>query len=1055
MRNLKFPFLTLLMVFLAGLVSAQVTTSSLSGVVSDEDGNTLPGATVVAVHTPSGTQYASITNNSGMYFVQGMRTGGPYKITFQFVGQQPKVEDNVYLSLGETFRLDARLDNDVNELETVTVEAKAAKVSTGTSTNFDVENISNTPTVNRSIYDVAKLNPLANMSKTGGITFAGSNNRFNSFQIDGTVSNDVFGLAPTGTNGGQTESNPISLEAIQEIQVVVSPFEVTQSGFTGGGINAVTKSGTNKFAGSAYLYTTNENMYSKWSQKNEEEKALDSQTTRTLGATLGGAMVKDKLFYFVSVENTKNESPCDWYPGTGDYISEAEAKAIADQYKKATGITESMDKRSIDRNSLNILSRIDWNISSKHSLALRYQYNDSYKDKYDNKSTTYYFANSGYRQVSKTNSAVLELNSHFSDKLYNEMRAGVTIVRDHREVDYKAPNVQIYNAGGEYDVTNSVWNPGKVGVSIGTEYASGANAVSVDSYTFEDNLSVYKGNHTLTFGTHNEIFKAYNLYITNITGTYMYNSTKDFLNDNAYQFQYNYSDPSLTGVTNWAGTTKAGQFGFYAQDKWNVSRNLNITYGLRVDIPMSFNSPTENPDFNASDYAKNYDVKVGDKPNASLLWSPRFGFKYYMGESHRTVLRGGVGMFTGRVPFVWLTNLWNNTGMEMKGITIKNDVPSVVEYGQKDQYQVIKDKSGSASKPTINTANTDYKYPQVLRANLALEHRLPGNVRLTFEGLFSKTLNNVFFENLALNDNGKVYAVQGVEASSVPYYSSNAGGYYTIINLRNTNKGYSYSLTGKISKSFVRESDGSGLDLMAAYTFGHAKSINDGTSSVAASCWKYNYSVDPNSDSEIGFSYFDVPHKIVATASYTSPKYFNGLMNTVVSLTYTANSGQRYSVSMDGVDFNGDAQKGNSLLYIPTESELSKMNFTKDEDRAKFNAWINDDKYASEHRGQYAERYSNTAPFEHHFDLHLAQNIFYMKERGSRIQISFDIINFSNMLNHDWGTYYESLYNKNVIKCEAVDAESRVATFSFNDPKLAVDDLYSRWHALLGFKIIF
>ena len=1045
MRQFLFVFAVLFtqLVFSA---NAQVTTSSITGVVSSADGE-LPGATVVAVHVASGTQYAAVTNAMGRYVIQGMRPGGPYKITFQFVGQNPKEENNVYLQLGETSIFNETLSDSNEQIQEVVVVASGRKAGVN---NFDSDNIVNTPSVNRSIYDVAKQNPLANISKAGGITFAGSNNRYNSFQIDGTVSNDVFGLAPSGTNGGQTDANPISLEAIQEIQVVVSPFEVTQSGFTGGGINAVTKSGTNKFTGSVYGYYTNENFYSDWSQSAEMEKKLESEKTKTIGANVGGAVVKDKLFYFVSVENTRNEVPNQFYPGAQDFLSSAEAQAIADHYYKATGIREGIGNRGIDKNSLNLLGRIDWNITGRHKMALRYQYNDAYKDKYDTKSTAYYFPNSTYRQSSKTNSVVLELNSNFSQSVYNEFRAGLTYVRDKRDIKYLAPNAQIYSAGGDFDVANNVWNTGNIGVSIGTEASSGANAVDVDAYTFEDNLSLYKGNHSFTFGTHNEVFKSYNLFIQHCTGTYMYNSTQDFLNDNAFRFQYNYSDPALTGSTRWAGTTKTGQFGFYAQDKWNVSRNMNLTYGIRVDIPVAFNSPTGNPEFNDSDYARKYDVKVGDAPSVKLLWSPRLGFRYYLNDSHKTLLRGGLGMFTGRVPFVWLTNLWNNTGMEMKGITITKDVPSLMQFGS-DAQAAMNSSSGSASKPTINTADRGFKYPQVLRANLALEHRLPGGVKVTFDALLSKTMNNVFFENLALSENDKVYAVEGVEASAAPYFSSNAGGYYTIINLKNTSKGYSYSLTAKAEKNFDF-----GLDLMAAYTYGRAKSVNDGTSSVAASNWKYNYSVNPNSEDEVAFSYFDVPNRIVASASYTSPKYCHGLMSSTLAITYTASNGQRYCLTMnESADYNGDTQKGNSLLYIPTDAELQKMSFASEDDRAKFASWIADDKYASNHRGQYAERYSNTAPFEHHWDLHFAQNIFYLKERGSRVQLSFDIINFSNMLCHNWGTYYDSLYNLSVLKCESVDAGSRVATFSYNNPKLAISDLYSRWHAQIGFKIIF
>ncbi len=1049
MKTTKYLILLIMMVIAIGNASAQVTTSTITGEVKSESGEPLPSATVVALHVESGTQYATITNGMGRYIIQGMRPGGPYKLMFSYVGMSDKGRDNiVYLPLGEHFTFNGTLYDNNSELETVVVMAEPSTKHMGSQSNFNANTIANTPTVNRSVYDVAKMNPLANISKTGGITFAGSNNKYNSFQIDGTVSNDVFGLAPSGTNGGQTDANPISLEAIDEIQVVVSPFDVTQSGFTGGGINAVTKSGTNKVKGSVYGYLTNQALYSKWSQPADAEKAIESQSTKTIGATVGAPIVKNKLFVFLSAENTRTENPCAYFPGADGYLSLAEAQTILSHYQKATGITEATNARSINKNSLNLLGRIDWNISQNHSLALRYQYNKAYKDKYDNTSKVFYFPNSTYRQTDRTNSVVMELKSHFSESFYNEFRASATTVRDKREVPYMAPNVQITSAGGQFDVTSNTWQGGNIGVSIGTEYSSGANAVNVDVYTLEDNFTLYKGNHSITFGTHEEFYKTYNLFIQNCTGTYLYNSTQDFLDDNAYRFQYNYSDPQLTGSTRWAGTTKAGQYGFYAQDKWAATSRLRITYGLRLDIPVMLNSPTENPDFNASAYASKFGVRVGESPSAKVLWSPRVGFRWSINNNTRIL--GGVGIFTGRVPFVWMTNLWNNTGMEMKGITISKEVPSFQNYAA-DPEKAMSASAGSASKPTINTADKAFKYPQVLRANLVIDHTLPGGVNVSLNALLSKTMNNVFFENLALVDNGKVYAVEGVEASAAPYFSANYGDYYTIINLKNTNKGYTYSLTAKAEKDFS-----CGLNLMAAYTFGHSKSVNDGTSNVAASNWKYNYSYNPNSESELAYSFFDSPHRIIANVSYTSPKYLHDLMSTVVAITYSGTSGQRYSLTMnESVDFNGDTQKGNSLLYIPTDAELNKMNFATDDDRAKFKQWILDDKYASSHRGQYACRYSNLAPFEHHWDLHISQDIFCLKERGSKVQFSFDIINFGNLLCHNWGTYYESAYNLSVLKCVDVDKDTRVASFAYNNQQLAISDLLSRWHAQVGFKVIF
>ncbi len=1037
---------------------SQVTTSGISGKVTDANNESLPGATVVAIHQPTGTQYGSVANEKGRFFIQGMRVGGPYKIVISFVGYNKVEFDNVQLSLGDPLTLNATLKEDVTELSEVIVSATSGIKSAagGAASNFNAKEISNTPSVDRNIYDIAKMSPLVTNSKVGGLSIAGSNNRYNSFQIDGTVSNDVFGLAGTGTNGGQTGANPISLDAIQEIQVVISPFDVRQSGFTGGGINAITKSGTNKFAGSIYGYYTNQDMYGKWSQANSTKSKVNDQSTKTTGFTLGGPIIKDKLFFFTSAEYKYDTYPSDYYPGySSSYLSAAEAKAIADKYAQITGSTDSYGQKNINTKGLSLMGRIDWNINKNNKFALRYQLNDSYKDVYGAGSTTYYFTNSGYRITDKTNSLVAELNTHISNSLYNEARVGATFVRDNRNVPYMGPNVTVESTGGSYDVTTNSWSTGKTTAYIGTEYSSGANRLDQNIYTIEDNLTWYKGNHTLTFGTHNELYRMNNLFIQASTGAYYYKSLNDFLNDKAYKFAYNYSDYDLTGSYQWAATVKAGQFGFYLQDKWNITNNFNVTYGLRFDIPTFFNSPTANDEFNASSYATSNGVKVGEVPSTKVMLSPRVGFRWYTDDSNKTLIRGGVGLFTGRVPFVWLSNCWGNTGVEMKGTTITSKVPSFATFGN-DAVAAMNSASGSASKPTINTVSKDFKYPQVFRTNLALEQVLPSDIKMTLEGLYSKTLNNVWFENLAITDNGKkVYAVSADDANSATtYFSTNAGSYYAIVNLKNTNKGYTYALSAKLEKSFK-----SGLDLMASYTFGHAYSVNDGTSSVAYSNWKYNYANNPNDANELSYSVFDVPNRVLAMASYSTPKYLNGRFASDVSLIYNGNTGMRYCLTMnESADFNGDTQKGNSLLYIPTEYELSQMTFASETDRFAFDNWIENDKYAKDHRGQYAKRYSNSAPWENHFDLHLAEDFYYLKEKSNKVTLSFDIMNFGNMLNKEWGSVYSSDYNVQPLKVTKLTANSNgdyVATYSYQEDQVYKSDFQSRWHLQVGLKVTF
>lgn len=1058
----KFLYSALVVSAMAVSANAQVTTSAISGKVLDETKAPVIGATVVAIHEPSGTLYGAVTNVDGRYTIQGMRTGGPYKIEVSYVGYNKMAYTGISLELGNTFNLNVDMKPSAELLDEVVVVADA-NANAGASQNFSTQKIESTPTVDRNVYDIVKNMPMAMTSKNGGITFAGSNNRYNSFQIDGTVSNDVFGLSASGTNGGQTGANPISMDAIQEIQVVVAPFDVRQSGFTGGGINAITKQGTNTTHGSAYTYFNNHNMYGKYSAVRDYEKSpLNQQFTRTFGGTLGGAIIKDKLFYFVSAEAKKESYPSSIYPGyTDSYITNDVAKQIADQYKKLTGFDEVYNQRDVESKSFGLLARIDWNINKDHKLALRYQHNNSYDDNSGLKSSTYTFGNSGYRMNNKTNAIVAELTSHLGQNLYNELRASASFIRDHRDVAYQGPTVQIDNIlGGDQKTTNTV--------NIGTEYSSGANYLDQDIYTFEDNLSWYLGNHTLTFGTHNEIYRMKNLFIQAVNGSWYYDDLNRFLNDQPYKYSYKYTDPELTGGdTQWAPAMKSGQFGFYAQDKWDVTTNFNLTYGLRIDIPVVFNDPTENPKFNEYAAQQGFDARVGENPSAKVLFSPRVGFRWYTNDSHKTLVRGGLGIFTGRVPFVWLSNAFTNTGMESKGTTIEPKVnknhthtaPSLGQYA-KDPMAAANSSNG-ALKPDIVTIDKDFKYPQVFRANLAVEQMLPGDVKLTLEGVYSKTMNNVFFENLALTNNGeKSYVIPGVEASAAPFYSKGKSDYYSIINLKNTNKGYTYALSALLEKKF-----NFGLDLSASYTFGHAKSVNDGTSSVAYSNWKYNYSVDTNSKNELGFSKFDVPHRVMLQASYNSPKYWNGWTSTTIAVIYNGFSGSRYSLTMnEKSDFNGDGQKGNSLLYIPTEKELDQMLFTSvnyenkplkmtaEESRAAFKQWLENDSYAKNHRGQFAERNSNLSKWEHQIDLHLAQHIYNVQGVG-KLEFTVDIINFANMLNKKWGASYDSAFNLSPVTLEYF--KDGKAYYSYNKAEIKKSDIGSRWHCQVGVRLTF
>lgn len=1015
------------------------------------------GAGIVAVHVPSGTRYRAVTNTDGRFVIQGMRPGGPYTVTVSYIGYATRRIEKLSLELGNALPLNITMkENDMQLGEAmVTVSAKPKG---GGAKNFTSENIQNTASIDHSINDVVRNMPMVASSKTGGVTIAGINNRYNSFQIDGVVANDVFGLSAGGTNGGMTGANPISMDAIQEIQVVVAPYDVRQGGFTGGGINAVTKQGTNEYKGSAYTYFNNQNMYGKYDAAHGNIKSpLTQKYERTYGGTLGGAIVKDKLFFFVSAEGKRETSPSTYYAGcSSDYISVATAKQIADRYAALTGFKESWGQRDVERKSFGLLARIDWNINEKHKLALRFQHNDSFKDSYGANSGTYTFVNSALRFTNKTNSIVAELNSHFSDVLYNEFRASANIIRDNREVPYKAANVYIQNVEG---------GDGKnYHVNIGSDYSAAANWLDQDIYNIEDNLSYYLGRHTLTFGTHNEFYHVKELFLQGAYGAWSYSTLSDFLNDTPYQYRFGYTDPDLVGSTQYAPPLKSGQFGFYAQDKWVMNNEFNLTYGIRFDIPVVFNSPMENPEFNQFAEREGLGVRVGEKPSAKFMVSPRVGFNWYTGKSHNTLVRGGVGVFTGRVPLVWVINPFLNTGMDIKNYNINNKngvgVPTMGQYAG-DPLGAAQSVSTQGS--VIATSQKSFKYPQLLRANLAVEQHLPGDVKLTLEGIYSKTLNDVYFENLALiNPNGeKVYTVDGVEASAAPRYSLRQSAYNSIINLKNTSRGYTYAITARAEKHFAF-----GLDLSAAYTYGRARSVCDGTSSTAYSGWQYTYSVDANSrKGELGYAKFDIPHRVNVQVYYTSPKYWNNWMSTTIGITYNGSNGGRYTLCMnESVDYNGDGARGNTLLYIPTDAELDQMHFSSsssmsaEQNREAFRQWIQNDSYAKDHRGQYAKRYSNLTPWENEINLHLGQTIYNPQGIG-KLEFTLDIMNFANMLNKKWGATYGNVYSVAPLKLDAVTNNgdgTYSSRFSYNSNNAVTKaSVNSRWHCQVGFRLTF
>lgn len=1051
-----------MLLFGVTMAHAQVTTSSVNGTITDsKTKETLIGASVVVRHLPTGTVYGAATNAKGNFMIQGLRPGGPYQVEVSYVGYKTVKLENISLALGETETINVKLSDD-NQLSEVLVTAKKTSslnaTRTGAATSFNRTAIDRTPTVDRSLFDIAKLSPQASISSSGAVSFGGTNNRYNSFQIDGAVSNDVFGLSSSGTNGGQTGATPISIEAIDALQVVIAPFDVRQSGFTGGGINAITKSGTNQLKGSAYAFYKNQDFFGRAAGEENEGKRnkLSSQYEYTVGATLGGAIVKNKLFYFLNAEYTDEQYPSRYLPGDGSLISESTASSVRDHLKTLTGGNDAggYAQRDIPRRNYKVLARLDWNINAANRLSVRYSYLDAEKFNFANSANRLRFHNNAYVFASKTHSLVTELNTRLSNALSNEFRFGYTRIRDHRTVDgTPMPEIQVRD--------------GRNTIFIGAESNSSANSLDQDIFTLTNNLTWTKGNHTFVFGTHNEFFKMTNLFIQNNYGSYVFNSVNHFLSQGtptpALPVTYRYYFSNVPGNKRWAPSLSAAQLGFYAQDEWKATDNFRLTYGLRVDIPLFFDEPTENVAFNNSAIAKRYGVTNNAMPKSTPLFSPRLGFRWNIDESKKNLIRGGVGIATGRVPFVWVFNSLGNSGVEFVKVDYSTEAQMNAAAAQGYRFSVDPNQQFAPAGATTSTRNEvdlidkNFKFPQTLRANLAFETTLPGDIKLVLEGMFNKGLNNIYYKNLNVEATGNSLQQGSLER---PLYKTSDRNFGNVFYLGNTDKGYSYNFSAQLTKSFAF-----GLDASVAYTYGKSVGAIDGTSSVASSNWYFAYTFAGQNTEETAFTTFDTRHRVVANLNYRVEyaKHFA----TTIGLIYNGQTGNRFSMIYNG-DINGDGARGNDLMYVPTNAEIDAMNFvtnvtggrtyTPAQQRAALKDLIAGNEELSRYRGSYVPRNGLIAPFIHKIDLHFAQDFFFnVGKRRHTIQLNADVMNFTNLLNPNWGVSYSAGWAQSPLTY-SVNRATGAAEYEFAPYRgkiWNIQDIESRWKAQVGIKYIF
>ena len=1032
---------------------AQFTTSSMTGRIIDEKGEALPGAAVIAVHTPSGSQYYGISNAEGYYTIEGMRPGGPYEVTVSLVGCQTVKVTEITLALSETFNQDAVLKTDAELLDEVVVVASASKFAnekTGASTNVSNREMMSLPNSDRSIAAITKLSPYAN-----GMSFAGSDGRSTNFTVDGANLNNNFGLSSNLPGGG----TPISLDALEEIQLVVAPYDVRQSNFVGGGINAVTKSGTNTFKGTAYAYYANQNFRgNKIGGEDLGERAAESNLI--VGATVGGPIIKNKLFFFVNFEFQKKPEQTIEYQA--DAAKQAVLKQISDKLEKDYGYNAgSYTDYPGGTDNMKILARIDWNISDNHKLSLRFNKTDnkywyapngnSCDDNFRNKGfnraseVSQPFSNNMYSQMNNVMSFAAELNSRFSDKVSNKFLATYTNINDQRGSNSSPfPHVDIMT--GDYSSGNFIPY-----TSLGYELFTWNNGVKNKSLNIQDNVTIYAGSHTVTAGASYEMMDALNSYMRNGTGYYRYASADDFLNGAlplSFCLTYGYE-----GNENPAGEVKYNQFALYAQDDWKITKNFKLTYGIRADLIAFDNSAIiTNPNIAAINYGGRK-VDTGMWPKTRPQVSPRIGFNWDINGDKSVVLRGGTGLFQGRLPLVFFTNMPQYSGMIQGSYNISSQIKDgelvyaddvkanlqKLTAGGKmmtDVQEIIKTlglptkvdpaKAGIGGNSYVSGVDPDFRMPQIWKTSVAVDWQLPTSFpfTVTAEGMFNKTIWGVCMSDWNIKNseleggsrfNGPDNRIDYTKCSNYTYDKTPA---YI---MTNTREGWGYTANVTVNMEPVKN-----LKLMAAYTHTESKEISGMPGSAANSVFTGMPTINGTNLSGLQRSQYVLPDKVMASIGYFIPwKVFHG-NGLHINAYYTASSsyGNSYIYSND---MNGDGN-ATDLIYIPkTQDELGM--FYKDIQDYKANpkgkpVWVEDpegapafwkfvenDRYLSSHKGQYAEAYAARAPWVHRIDLRIAEDFsFKIGKTMHNFQLAASIDNVGNMLNSSWGVQKLSCY---------------------------------------------
>jgi hypothetical protein len=1072
-------------------VSAQETTSEIQGTISNLKQN-LAGAAVTALHTPTGTLYKTTTRQDGGYNFPNIKIGGPYTITVSFIGFKSEKQEDVYLTVGQSFKQNFVLAEDVKTLNEVIVKSTNDK-NFNSNRNGSQELITRTqldrlPTISRSIQDFVKLEPTAN-----GMNIGGRSNQYNNMTIDGANFNNSFGLS--SLLGGQTSAQPVSLEAIEQIQVNVSPYDVKLGGFAGAGINTITKSGTNQFKGSVYEYMKN--------QDNQGYSVGGTTLTKTpftysiKGASLGGPIIKNKLFFFASIEQVRQDAPATTQLASnasnaaGGVYSQANADTLAalseflkSKFNYDPGAFQGYNFKTY---SDKMTVKLDWNINSKNTFTLKYNYLKSNADQFASTSRpgsgqvsggqpgTYSmpFYGSGYVINNDFNILIGELNTRFNNRLSNKLQIGYTALRD-----YRSP----HSSSNTFPLVD-ILNNGNIYTTFGYEPYTYNNKLNTDVFQFNDILTYYKGNHEITLGTQNAYKKYQNAFAPGYQGGYQFNSLTDFYNSvnngtaNAKSYYLQYSAlPGGEFPWAYAGSTELSQF---IQDKWRVTPDFTLTYGLRLDETIYKQAMTDNPYFDALKFANGAQYNIGKAPTNNVLVSPRIGFNWNPKGDKTLQIRGGTGIFAGPPPFVWISNQASNNGIQFGSFTVANKTFNT----NPDVYR-----------PTAGAANTSYstalvannfKYPTAWKSSLAIDKKLDGGWVIGAEYNYTQDLNAVYYSNVNLNEaNG--FQLAGADNRMRYLTVTNSNKYFAgtptstldnpnignAILMSNTNQGYVSTFTLRTQRNIENLSYG------IAYTYSVAKNTAEG-GSTASSLWSAAAvsNQDPNA-SNLGYASYIQPNRIIANFSY---KFQEGkYLATSIGAIYELSNAGTASYVYNG-DLNGDGNSGNDLIYIPktsTDINLVKVGSgglgtgtagvtdirTAAQIWSQLDGFMSNSTYLNTHRGGYAGRNAAINPYYGRMDINITQDFkIKIAKDYHTFKLSYDIINVGNYINRDWGLIKTTTVT-NFLKYEGLGADGKTPAFSFPfqtgttpfvQPYQNSTSIGSRWQMQIGIKYLF